>query len=719
MTDYESNRFLPNERAKTQWDMDKTIIWDVEAHNWKDPLAIGVLLPNGEYREFTDEPIRQFGNFALKSRYRNHKFVCHNGGGYDHGFILDYLTDEEYCNDVYDFEVLQTNGKLFYIKVWDEQDKPRTFQDSLKLMPRGLESLADSFADVSKLSPDHVDIADLPPTLTQLSDREREELSEYLKRDCVALRQCLESFSEIVADLTNESVGPQITVGSTALEVYRCHFMDKEDVRKGIQQPPEHLEEPIRESYYGGRTEVFRQRAYRRDDGKKYRHYDVNSLFPHCYTNFKLPTGKPVHVEEPDKSDIDIMDMDENGGFVRITGHVECDSIPVLPNRYQPPEANSEKVLFPSGPITGWYSLREVKYAVEIGQLKDLQIEEAIICKLQYAFQEYGESLYELKSSIDKQKNPARYKVVKFLLNSLYGKWGMAKEQTSIHRKDPDGDEWPPEEGKPLSVSSKQRARKLWYNHGVHQKQEQSDAQYIIPRISSAITAQARIEMHKWFRRVQELGGKVYYCDTDSIVTDVELPDQYVNEELGMMDMEGLVHQAVFCRPKTYAEIIDGGDNTIKGKGMRDIATKTEHNPQPLTAAGMIQAFDNNNPEKISSTWFGPEGIKQSLYEQGGGISVRQFERSLSGWDDKRQHLDPETSIPLDMAELWREEVEEEAAERRRKRKAELARAGYETQVSDPHAQEDSTLTARENKQVADRNRKDKAKDYDQRRRNR
>lgn len=46
--------------------------------------------------------------------------------------------------------------------------------------------------------------------------------------------------------------------------------------------------------------------------------------------------------------------------------------------------------------------------------------------------------------------------------------------------------------------------------------------------VSAAVTAYARIYMHKIKAMILELGGKIYYTDTDSIVTNIRLPDHLV-----------------------------------------------------------------------------------------------------------------------------------------------------------------------------------------------
>ena len=80
--------------------------------------------------------------------------------------------------------------------------------------------------------------------------------------------------------------------------------------------------------------------------------------------------------------------------------------------------------------------------------------------------------------------------------------------------------------------------------------------------IASAITAYARIEMMK-YKTIP--GIKIYYTDTDSIITNKELPTQFVGPELGQVKDElngGWIKEAYFFRVKKYAYI----DNNDKVK---------------------------------------------------------------------------------------------------------------------------------------------------------
>lgn len=64
---------------------------------------------------------------------------------------------------------------------------------------------------------------------------------------------------------------------------------------------------------------------------------------------------------------------------------------------------------------------------------------------------------------------------------------------------------------------------------------------------SAAITAYGRIHMSKLKMKVLEMGGNIiYYSDTDSLVTDILLPDNMLDSKLlGLLKLEYVVVKAI------------------------------------------------------------------------------------------------------------------------------------------------------------------------------
>lgn len=61
------------------------------------------------------------------------------------------------------------------------------------------------------------------------------------------------------------------------------------------------------------------------------------------------------------------------------------------------------------------------------------------------------------------------------------------------------------------------------------------------------MTAYARIYISKLKLYILSLGGKIYYSDTDSIITDLKLNDKMISSnELGKLKLEHIVKIGIF-----------------------------------------------------------------------------------------------------------------------------------------------------------------------------
>jgi len=606
------NNLTPLDSARTKWNMERVYTFDIESYNWVNPVALGMANNrNGEYQEFTGEScLPEFCNEIMRRKYRNCRFVAHNGGQYDFIPVIEHLVKhkEEYGLSI---EILTkgSNDTPFLVRIEDANGKPRYLQDSMALLPRSLQSLTESFTPKEAKLDFDIERID---KWENMGVETRMEMLKYLKRDCVSLYSVLEEFTNVLLTLTDGKCPPQLTVGSTAMTAYRTSFMPEITIPNCYEPDKEqNPEDMFRNSYFGGRTEVYKMY------GENLYHYDVNSLYPYAYTEKSIPIGNVSNTGTHFP-----LDNRDIGGVIKIKGTVpeNCD-IPVLPYRYSDEEITQERVIFPVGEIGGWYMAKEVRYARNVGALEDITIIDSYASEYGYPFKEYGKNLYELKSSIDKSKSPAKYKVVKFLLNSFYGKFGMDRDHKAV-TVGPVTKEF--QEGKePINDDLT--------SMGIMLEESESEANYILPRIASSITAQGRIEMHKWFTKVRNRGGNVWYCDTDSVVTDIQLPE---GEGLGEMDLEGTLKEGIFLAPKVYAERYEDGGELVKAKGMRS---------PDFTFDEFKEAYENNEPEIIGTNWCGPKGFKAGMKDGNDWFTVENYSRSLQQFDQKRCHHNNES----------------------------------------------------------------------------
>ena len=90
--------------------------------------------------------------------------------------------------------------------------------------------------------------------------------------------------------------------------------------------------------------------------------------------------------------------------------------------------------------------------------------------------------------------------------------------------------------------------------------------------VASAITAGARVHM-SIFKNNPVFN--LYYSDTDSAVTDAQLPAELVGTALGQMKLEHTVNKAIFLAPKVYGLVDIDGNEIIKVKGINhDVANE-------------------------------------------------------------------------------------------------------------------------------------------------
>lgn len=88
--------------------------------------------------------------------------------------------------------------------------------------------------------------------------------------------------------------------------------------------------------------------------------------------------------------------------------------------------------------------------------------------------------------------------------------------------------------------------------------------------ISAAVTAYVRIHISQIKLDIMNMGGSIYYSDTDSIVTNIELPSNFVSPtELGKLKLEHNIKHGIFIIGKTYCLITDENKFINKAKGIK------------------------------------------------------------------------------------------------------------------------------------------------------
>lgn len=312
------------------------------------------------------------------------------------------------------------------------------------------------------------------------------------------------------------------------------------------------LELMIRESYCGGRVEVFKNhlRATKKYPGK---YYDVNSLYPYEMAVNVYPVGKPLYFEK-NAAKLKWKEwriMKQGAGFVTAKVFVPKQNIPPLP-------VKKGKLIFPTGYLKGTWTFTELEYAIEHCGVELEEIESLIWFQKTFPiFHNFVSRFFKLKQKATIQKQPALRQFSKLMLNVGYGYFGLKRE-----RKD--------------RVNLTKENQKKYHDKIKFENDElgymeidtfiQNDS--VQPQIAAYVTSFARVHLLKFMKELEKKGN-VYYCDTDSIITDVPLDDIYLDSSaLGKWDLEALILEGLFLYPKVYSFKRPDGGTTKKFKGI-------------------------------------------------------------------------------------------------------------------------------------------------------
>lgn len=463
--------------------------------------------------------------FSRTDAYKNTTIYAHNGGNFDFLFLLAWLRARPHLQ----FAIVPIQSTIQVLKVWRRGDKKGgtwTFLDSLKLLPMSLAEAGKALGLGGKLD-------------MSLHTDERSDLwEEYNEKDCRLLYEILEKTHELVEEKLGGEVG--ITTPSTSMKLFRRKYLGQ---GRAPSQIPRHLHFAsckktscrgcahawVRLGYYGGRTEIHRMR------GQRLRYYDLNSSYP-ASMMMDMPAGNKVETTTYEPSRYEKLYT----GFVECTVYIppECE-IPPLPFR-----ADSGKLLFPTGVFSGVWSTEELAL-LDHPRVKGWVVStvRCVWYRRVSVFVDMVQDLYAYRDKSRSDYDEGLSTLAKLILNSLYGKFGMKEERESIVIL-PRGEK-PPRGAKPAGGDT---ACGVWYATKV------SSPSYVIPQIAAHITALARVRLWKVMCNALDLGGLLYYCDTDSVITDVELP---TGNALGELKDEhpGETLEMEFLQPKVYTAV--------------------------------------------------------------------------------------------------------------------------------------------------------------------
>lgn len=387
------------------------------------------------------------------------------------------------------------------------------------------------------------------------------EMTRACKSHCWAAVYALSAMQDQIIHLGS---GIEITPALTAQKLHRRKYLSEVcQIYGQYDQVTDNDKLFMNQAYYGGRTENFLDKDQIGELLEDVSGIDLNSSYPSSMRNNPFPDMLSYR----ERSEITVKGliemMGEFEGLASVLIKCPDIDIPYLPVK------QDGKLKFPSGSWVASYTFPDLRFALEIGyEIKEVY--RVGVCRptKDPLFKEYVDALYPLK------KDPRYKEGAKLMLNSLYGKFGQKRNETTgwqIITEERES-EISAEEFK--QDNFRIALNGLALEHIVETPIEErgfSDKSY--PLISAYVSSYSRKTL--WLG-MKAIGFEdVHYCDTDSIYGKGDSIEQAIErgdieshpDKLGAWDVE---HNRVTIeiRGLKYYRIFEGGEWKYAIKGV-------------------------------------------------------------------------------------------------------------------------------------------------------
>lgn len=614
-------------------------------------------LSDKEYIDFYGlDSAKMFMDFLYTNRknFNRYTIYWHNGGKFDCQLLLrEYLLKNDskwfipFTNHKERFSIIYSNGRFMNVIIKAAgSGETINFKDSFCLKPSSLSEFGKGFG-----VPKEYQKGDLEHSkyneLTFNDNKMKDECLKYLKCDAMGLLIAVENMNHKF--YFDPKIGINITecvsAASAAIKTWKNNFYHP---IKGLEQKygtcfgndrypfvfKLHREDDefVRNSYYGGRTESF---FIGQIPEKKFYMYDVCSEYPTVGKNY-LPCGKPRILDHEQIKKLYWVKRNNQINFCpwlpgSFFGWVRCvvkDREPENFNRYRLLGLKvNQKLYFPifdewtditlfSGEI--YTAMKSKLYDFDFTKAKFVEF-----CRGKI-LEEYFDSMFQNKDEADREAKNAkdeetkkgaitRKELYKIELNSVYGKFGMKLLRNSIEITKAD---------QSSILHYMTDTKRLLDFHMVeeelydlfHIETLVENSEISVP-VAAAITSYARCYLWNIFDTIYSHGGKVYYCDTDSVITNLDLREIskkdstfreiYFNTSKKMGNLEneakttGYFNNGIISGLKMYyIGYKDEKGETVEEKGKckgfkRDIQSKEFKDPKEINE-GRYRASEIN-----------------------------------------------------------------------------------------------------------------------------
>jgi hypothetical protein len=261
----------------------------------------------------------------------------------------------------------------------------------------------------------------------------------------------------------------------------------------------------IRDYYYGGRVEIFH---LGRVPGDKFYYYDFTSLYPAMGIK-DLPFGEPVWVNK--------FDVFEHFGFASVLVKSREHMLHKKPLHGLKEDG---KLLFRH--FQEWTPLtlfsEELKLGIKSG-MYEYDIQGGLTFQSAPWMADFFTDAFQRKADAKRDGNPALAQVWKIIANSGYGFWGIrVQDRDCILIQDADKSAIYPylENGKFLNYNE-------IGDYSIMRVEDDLPVSDFNVGVASAISSYSRCRLWSLIDAIEEKSGNVFMCDTDSVITNLDL----------------------------------------------------------------------------------------------------------------------------------------------------------------------------------------------------
>jgi hypothetical protein len=472
-----------------------------------------------------------------------HIFYIHNIN-FDGILLIEYLSNFNYPLDIMGF-----NGNIYYLRVYMDEICIE-WRCSYKLVPLSLKVIGEKWINIKKLPFPYKILSkkfndETIPQKEDFNDDEsykewvekysfynfKEYTIKYCERDVIITKKFVEKFWDVMKSFRISRNNQIYSIPSFSVKIFFKYF----NCYKISENLDGSIDRYVRQAYCGGRCEVFGNPL----PNDYIFHFDFKGMYAQCMKE-KFPTGESKYVfgvKEVKKPGFYYIDWEYKG------------NIPILPIK----DESTSKLMFYEGKGSGLYWYEEILLFLDYGGVINKVYSALIYEKMQFVFSDYVDEMNKIR-----EKGGVYKDIGKLLVNSIYGRLGMGRENTrTIVTYD---DKLVP------NMIKFNKINKLIIGEVVDYSEFEGISNVALAAI---ITSKARIKLYKGFMDVQKEGGRILYSDTDSIIASFKR--DVSNEKHGeiywdISKADTKIKKACFALPKTYSILFEKGWTTkIKG----------------------------------------------------------------------------------------------------------------------------------------------------------